>query len=215
MTHRFRVLWYRFKRRIVKILNDALPGRPSVDLKAVVSFRAKIEGHAKNIHVASGARIREDAWLNCIDAGSRIEIGPGTLIMPYAKLVSGFGGWIKIGRNCTIHSFDVLYGYTGGLTLGDEVRTGTNVTLISSNHNFDDLTRGMHEQGFTSRGIVIGDNVWIGAGVIVLDGVTVGPNTVLAAGAVVTKSVPESSICAGVPAVVKRRRGEKILQSQP
>ena len=214
MINGLRSLWFRARQRAVKMLNDALPGRPSVALTGCVSFRAKIEGHAKNIHVAAGARVREDAWLNCIDATSRIEIGSGTLIMPYAKLVSGFGGFIKIGRNCTIHSFDVLYGFTGGLTLGDEVRTGTNVTLISSNHNFDDVTRPMHEQGFTSRGIVISDNVWIGAGVIVLDGVTVGPNTVLAAGCVVTKNVPESSVCAGVPAVVKRRRGETLPQSQ-
>jgi acetyltransferase-like isoleucine patch superfamily enzyme len=213
MIYRLGRLWRLAKRRFIKWLNDWLPNRPEVALDAVVSFRAKIEGHARNIRVKSGARVREDAWLNCLDAGSSIEIGEGALIMPYAKLVAGFNGSIKIGRGCTIHSFDVLYGFTGGLTLGEQVRTGTGVTLISANHNFDDLSAGIHDQGFTSKGVTIGDHVWIGAGVIVLDGVSVGANTVLAAGAVVTKSVPENSVCMGVPATVVRQRGEKLPQT--
>lgn len=53
--------------------------------------------------------------------------------------------------------------------------------------------------------VVIGDNVWVGARVVILPGVTVGNNVVIAAGTVVTKDIPDNSLVAGVPGVVKRR----------
>ena len=206
-------VWWWFKPRAWKVLNDTLPGRPNIDRDGHVSFRAKIEGHRKNIHIRSGASVREHAWLNCMDEGSSIEIGERTLIMPYAKLVAGFNGSIKIGRLCTIHSFDILYGFTGGLQIGDNVRTGVNVSMISGNHSFDDPTRSPNDQGHSSKGIIIHDNVWIGAGVIIVDGVEIGPNSVLGAGAVVTKNMPGDSVCVGVPARAVRKRGEKSPES--
>jgi acetyltransferase-like isoleucine patch superfamily enzyme len=198
----------KIKTRALYLINK-LPNRPTVALGGRVSFRAKLEGVKKNIHVHRRAAVREHAWLHCMDEGSTIEIGERTLIMPYAKLVAGFNGSIKIGRGCTIHSFDVLYGFTGGLRIGDNVRTGTNVNMISANHSFDDITKSPNDQGDSSKGIIIGDNVWVGAGVIILDGVEVGANAVLGAGAVVTKNMPENGVCLGVPAVAVRKRGEK------
>jgi acetyltransferase-like isoleucine patch superfamily enzyme len=135
--------------------------------------------------------------------------------MPYAKLVAGFDGSIKIGRGCTIHSFDVLYGFTGGLQIGDNVRTGVNVSMISSNHSFEDPSLTPNDQGDSSKGIVIRDNVWIGAGVIILDGVEIGESAVLGAGAVVTKNMPANSVCLGVPAKAVRQRGEKPAPKTP
>lgn len=202
-------VWWWFHPRFTKLLNDLLPWRPNVERGGRVSFRAKIEGHRKNILIRSGACVREQAWLNCMDETSSIEIGEGTLIMPYAKLVAGFNGKIKIGRGCTVHSFNVLYGFTGGLTVGDNVRTGVNVNMISANHSFEDPTLSPNDQGGTSEGIVIRDNVWIGAGVIIVDGVEIGESAVLGAGAVVTKSMPANSVCVGVPARAVRQRGEK------
>ena len=194
--------------RAIQALNELLPGRPAAELHARVSWRAKIEGQAKRIRVQAGARVREAAWLHCMDAESWIEIGSGTLLMPYAKLVAGAGGFIKIGRNCCVHSFDVLYGFTGGLTIEDGVRIGTSVNIISANHQFEDPTRSPNDQGSTSKGIRIGSGSWIGAGAIILDGVTLGPNSVVGAGAVVTADMPADAICVGVPARLVRRRGE-------
>ena len=202
---------HHLRSRTMQVINK-LPNRPTVELGGRVSLRAKLEGYKKNIRIHRGALVREHAWLNCMDKGSFIEIGERTLIMPYAKLVAGFDGFLKIGKNCTIHSFDVLYGYTGGLTLGNNVRTGTNVSMISANHSFEDITLSPNDQGGSSKGIVIHDNVWVGAGVIILDGVEIGANAVLGAGAVVTKNMPEDSICLGVPAVAVRKRGEKFLK---
>jgi acetyltransferase-like isoleucine patch superfamily enzyme len=202
--------WWWLQPRVRKVFDDTLPWRPRIDRLGRVSYRAKIEGHRKNIRVRAGACVREGAWLSCMDAGSFIDIGERSLIMPYAKLVAGADGSITIGRDCTIHSFDVLYGYTGGLRIGDNVRIGVNVSVVSGNHGIEDPTRSPNDQGGSSKGIVIGNNVWIGAGVIILDGVEIGDGAVLGAGAVVTKSMPANSVCLGVPARAVRQRGEKL-----
>ncbi len=202
---------HHLRSRTMQMINK-LPNRPNVELGGRVSLRAKLEGCRKNMRVHRGALVREQAWLNCMDKGSFIEIGERTLIMPFAKLVAGLDGFLKIGKNCTIHSFNALYGYTGGLHIGDNVRIGTNVSMISANHGFEDVTKSPNDQGGSSKGIIIHDNVWVGAGVIILDGVEIGANAVLGAGAVVTKSMPEDSVCVGVPAVAVRKRGEKLVK---
>jgi acetyltransferase-like isoleucine patch superfamily enzyme len=207
MLYRIQKLTRRTGRRLLYGLNAILPNRPTAELGARVSWRAKFEGVTRNIVIRSGACIREQAWLSCYDANSSIEIGSGTLIMPWTKLAA-VGGSLRIGKNCTVHSFDVLYGFAGGLVIGDGVRIATHAVLVPGNHLFDDLSRPFIEQGASSKGIVIGDNVWIGAGVKVLDGVTVGAGAVLGAGTVVTRDVPKDAVCVGIPARCIRVRGQ-------
>jgi len=89
----------------------------------------------------------------------------------------------------------------GGIEIGDEVLIGPNVQLISSGHPVDPAGR---RRTITGDPIVIGRNVWIGAGATVLHGVTVGEDAVIAAGAVVTRDVPARTLVAGVPARVVR-----------
>lgn len=64
----------------------------------------------------------------------------------------------------------------------------------------------MYEQALSRKGIVVGRDVWIGAGCRILDGVAIGDGAVIAAGSVVTRDVPKETIAAGVPAEVIRRR---------
>jgi galactoside O-acetyltransferase len=78
---------------------------------------------------------------------------------------------------------------------------------VAVNHVFDDLQRPIREQGITAQGIVIEDDVWLGAGVTVVDGVTIGRGSIIGAGAVVTTDIPPYSIAVGIPAKpVKDRR---------
>ena len=79
---------------------------------------------------------------------------------------------------------------------------GSYVSFHSENHNFNDTTRLIREQGVTSKGIIIGNNVWVGAKATFLDGCIVGNNSIVAAGAVVNGVYPDNSIIAGVPAKV-------------
>ena len=112
-------------------------------------------------------------------------------------------GDIVLGRDCTINPYVSLH---GKVTMGDGVRIASLATLAGQNHVFEDVTKPIHRQPITTRGIKIGDDVWIGANVVVLDGVTVGAHAILAAGAVVTKDVPEYAIVGGNPARLLRDR---------
>ena len=138
--------------------------------------------------------------MHLYDRRSTIEIGAGTVLMPFSKLVVADGGFIRIGKNCTVHSFDVLYGFAGGLSIGNNVRIGVNALFISGNHATADPELGPNEQGSTSEGIQIGDDCWIGAGAIILDGVQLAPKSIVGAGAVVTKAFAQRACLVGVPA---------------
>ena len=84
---------------------------------------------------------------------------------------------------------------------------GENLIALSQNHAFDDTKRPMREQGWqVDQPIVIEDDVWIGARVIVLPGVRIGTGSIIGAGSVVTKDVPRFAIVGGVPARLLRMR---------
>ncbi|MBO9392565.1 MAG: acyltransferase [Caldilinea sp.] len=112
--------------------------------------------------------------------------------------------FIHIGANSLIGEFNVLRGQ-GGITIGDRVYTAPLVQMLAVNHVFDDPTRPMVEQGITAEGIVVEDDVWIGAGAIITDGVRICKGAVVAAGAVVTQDVPAYTVVGGVPAKVLRK----------
>ncbi|MFQ5419178.1 MAG: acyltransferase [Anaerolineae bacterium] len=88
----------------------------------------------------------------------------------------------------------------GGVTIGDRVYTSPFTQIIAVNHVFADATRPFTEQGITAEGIIIEDDVWLGAGAVITDGVRVGQGAVVAAGAVVTQDVPPHTVVGGVPA---------------
>jgi acetyltransferase-like isoleucine patch superfamily enzyme len=149
-------------------------------------------------HISPLCSIKSD------DTGN-IDIGRETMIGDYTRLITS-GGSISIGEHCSLHSFCVLYGH-GGLTIGDYVRIATHSVIIPSNHNYDLVDIPIYKQGETNKGITIGDDVWIGAGCKILDGVYIGSGVVIGAGSVVTKSIAEYSVVAGVPAKVIKKRG--------
>jgi galactoside O-acetyltransferase len=86
------------------------------------------------------------------------------------------------------------------LKIGDDVLIATHTVIIPSNHNFSNVNIPIKDQGLSIQGIVIENDVWLGAGVTVLDGVVVGESSVVGAGAVVTKSIPPHTVAVGVPA---------------
>ena len=88
----------------------------------------------------------------------------------------------------------------GPVTIGNHVNLAQGITVTALNHNFKDTSLRIDEQGFSTKPIVIEDDVWIGANAVILPGVTIGKHVVVAAGAVVTKDVPDNCIVGGVPA---------------
>ncbi len=117
-----------------------------------------------------------------VDYGSRITIGD--------RFFANFG----------LVALDVA-----AITIGDDVQIGPNVQLLTPTHPIDAETRRARWEA--ARPIVIGDNVWLGGGVIVCPGVTIGQNTVVGAGSVVTKDLPADVVAVGNPARVARRLG--------
>ncbi|MFI8894007.1 acyltransferase [Streptomyces paradoxus] len=120
-------------------------------------------------------------------------------------------GDIRTGADCTVNPFTVV---RGSVTLGDGVRIGAHTSLLAFNHGFAPGLP-VHRQPVTSRGITVGDDVWIGSHVVVLDGVTIGDHCVIGAGAVVTKDLPAWTVAAGNPARRIRDRREPHEAERP
>ncbi|MFZ0549157.1 MAG: acyltransferase [Candidatus Promineifilaceae bacterium] len=157
---------------------------------------------ASNIRLGSGVYLDHGSYLHACPNG--IEIGAETIVMHGAVLhVYNFRNMphsgIKIGRNSLIGEYTVIRGQ-GGVVIGDRVYTSPFTQIIAVNHVFDDPNQPFTEQGITAEGIVVEDDVWLGAGAIITDGVHIGRGAVVAAGAVVTQDVPPHTVVGGVPA---------------
>jgi acetyltransferase-like isoleucine patch superfamily enzyme len=146
---------------------------------------------------------------NCLIDGfssEKIQFGDCIKIGSYSTLsatshLSKFGKGLKIGNNSAVGQF-TQFGAAGGIEIGTDVIMGSYISFHSENHNFKDNTKLIREQGVTSKGIKIGNNVWVGAKATFLDGCVVGNNSVVAAGAVVNGIYPDNSIIGGIPAKV-------------
>ncbi len=166
---------------------------------------------AHNVTLHSGAYLDHGVYLHACPEG--IEIGENTYVMHHAELhVYNFRGLeqsrISIGRNCIVGEFSVVRGQ-GGVAIGDNVIIAPHVQILAVEHIFDDPSRLILEQGLRAHGIVIEDNVWIGAGAIILDGVQIGQGAVVGAGAVVTHNVEPYTVVTGVPARWRRNIGRR------
>ena len=115
---------------------------------------------------------------------------------------------IHIGDNCTLNHNNILWAgkKDAVIKIGNNVMTGPNVQIYAFNHGMDHGDNPMIDQHFTEKDVVIGDDVWIGGGAIILPGVKIGTGVVVAAGSVVTKELPPNTICGGVPARVIKDR---------
>jgi acetyltransferase-like isoleucine patch superfamily enzyme len=172
-----------------------------MDGLAAIENRVRLR-FADHIKLAHGVYLDESVYLHACPRG--IEIGPRSIVMYGAVLhVYNFRDMpqsgIKIGSDSLIGEYSVIRGQ-GGVQIGDRVYTSPFTQIIAVNHVFDDPNRPFVDQGITAEGIIIEDDVWLGAGAIITDGVRVGKGAVVAAGAVVTKDVPPHTVVGGVPA---------------
>lgn len=151
----------------------------------------------------AGAIVMRGAVLNR-EHGGAISIGPGSVVHRGAMLLP-YGGFIRLGKRCSVNPYSVLYGH-GGLTVGDHVRIAAHCVIVPANHGIA-LDGGLiADQPLTKRGVRIGNDVWLGTGVRVLDGTVIGEGCVVAAGAVVRGELQPYGIYAGVPAQLVRTR---------
>lgn len=130
-----------------------------------------------------------------------------------------------LGKQSVVESYCCINNAVGNVTIGDYTRIGIHSTIIGPvcigqhvnlaqgvvvtalNHNFEDISKRIDKQGVSTKPVVIGDDVWIGANSVILPGVTIGNHCVVAAGAVVTKDVPDNTLVGGVPAKILKTLG--------
>jgi acetyltransferase-like isoleucine patch superfamily enzyme len=166
------------QRRLLELeaLRGSCPG-------ARISSGVRLLGHAPGrIEIGAESSVSEGTILSCGDEANgygRIEIGANTWLGQYNNLRAG-GGAIRIGRDCLLSQF---------------------CTIVASNHGVArSATIRSQDPDASRRGVTIGDDVWLGAGAVVLPGVALGRGAVIAANAVVTHDVPAYEIWGGVPA---------------
>lgn len=108
-------------------------------------------------------------------------------------------GKLTIGSWFYMNSFSMIDCHYQ-ITIGDRVQVGPHCYICDFDHSLEvDLTAAFHRGKKTTGAVTIGDNVWIGAGVIILKSVNIGDNAVIGAGAVITKDVPPNSVVVGSP----------------
>jgi len=129
-------------------------------------------------------------------------MGEGVLVRP--PLVMDYGYQTSIGARTFINAGAVILD-VGRVTIGQDVQIGPNVQLLTPTHPLDPEVRRTGAEA--AEPIAIGDNVWLGGGVIVCPGVTIGRDTVVGAGAVVIRDLPDGVLAVGNPARVVRTLG--------
>lgn len=151
---------------------------------------------SKNAFVSKLADIEDSV------KGSKIIINDGTRIDSFVKIKpAGGSGDVCIGRDCYINSGVVIY--TGnGVTIGDGVLIAANCTLAPVNHQYKSKDKKVSEQRFmqSKGGIIIEDDVWIGANTVILDGAILRKGCIVGAHSLVIGELEEYSINIGIPA---------------
>ena len=140
-----------------------------------------------------------------------IEIGSNTMIGQNVTLSAGTvpnqegmpDCVVKIGDRCLIGQGSGIVGHLS-IEIGDDIMTGHLVYITDQNHGFEDISRPIREQWGSNRAVRIGSGSWIGHGSVILPGASIGRNVVIGANSVVTGTIPDYSVAAGVPAKVIR-----------
>ncbi len=167
----------RLRRLELAQLRELAPELRLSDSLVVLGHRPGLLELGRGVHVREGTVL---AFGPESDGFGSIRIGAGTWIGQYNNLRASEGGDIRIGSNCLISQFCTLVGSQHAHALGAPTAS----------------------QGAEAgrRGINVGDDVWLGAGVVVTPGLDIGSGAIVGANAVVTQSIPGNEIWAGVPA---------------
>ena len=206
---------------LVVTLTSWVPGALGLVLRRL-AYPLLLGSVGRNVVFGQGTVLRHPAKIRI---GSDVVVDD--LVVLDAKGESNRG--ITIGSGVFLGRGTILSCKDGDIVLGDhvnigfnsEVFSGSSVTvgahglfaaytyLVGGGHEFERTDEAVIDQPRSSRGITLGENVWLGAGAVVLDGVKVGRDVVVGAGAVVAEDLPDGAVAVGIPARVVRRRGDE------
>jgi len=217
-----RGLWNLIKYELITLFSSWVPGALGLFLRSKlyplllgrvgknVSFGTNVVlRHPHKIFIGDNVVVDDNCLLDAKGTDNRgIIIGDGVFIGRNTILSCKNGDIflnnnVNIGFNCEIVSANKV-------KVGENVLIAAYTYLICGDHDFDRIDIPISEQGRSARGIYVEDNVWLGAGVKILDGVTIKRDSIIGTGSVVTTDVPEFSIAVGIPAKVIKKRDKAV-----
>ena len=172
--------------KLITLLPDSICER----LAEQIRYMSRMEALRGRLYSKLLKRIGKDVHISeavIIDHPSRVELGDHVSINPF----------------CYIHG-------EGGVTIGNNVRIGSHVCIISIDMVYKDPNLPIRAQGIAKAPIVIEDDVWLGAQSTILKGVKIREGSVVGAGAVVTRNVSPYVVVAGVPAKIIKERNSNL-----
>jgi len=175
----------------------------------VISKNVTFRG-CDRLRLGNFLRIDFGCSVDCFPSAAGISIGDETMLERNVVLSTGPvpGAMIKLGNRVSVGNGTVMVGHAS-IEIGDAVMIGPLCYITAGTHIFDRTNTAMLDQGIRGHGVRIEDDVWIGAGVVILDKVTIHKGAIIGAGAVVTRDVPAGAIVGGVPArLIKQRTAD-------
>lgn len=154
------------------------------------------------------AKISSLADIETSSRGSVLKVGANVMIDSFVKIkFTGGTGDVEIGESSFINSGCVLYS-GNGITIGKNVLVAANCTFAPVNHAYELKDKTIIEQRFkpSKGGIIIEDDVWIGAGAIILDGAHIKKGTVIGAASIVSITTEPYGVYYGMPLTLKKYR---------
>ena len=166
-----------------------------------ISPSARISG--PSITIGDQCFLDDDVMIFSYGDDGVVRLGDGVGIWRGTIMEVELGGAISVGSGTAIQPYCILNAVVGSITIGRDVQIAAHSMFFPFRHRFEDPNVPMREQGRESKGgIVVEDDVWVGAGTTVMDGVRIGRGSVIGAGSVVTRDVPPFCVAAGTPARV-------------
>jgi len=212
--------WALVKHELVTLASQAVPGALGLVLRKtlyprllgacgrnVVFGQNVVLRHPGKIRIGDNVVIDDHCLLDAKGEGnSGITIGTGVFIGRNSILSCKNGG-IAIGDRANI-GFNCEVCSASEVTVGADVLMAAYCYVIGGDHEYADVSKPVTEQGRRSKGVAVGDGVWLGAGAKILDGVRIGGHAIIGAGAVVRVDVPEYAVAAGRPARILGMRAD-------
>jgi len=214
--------WYLLKYESIMLFTSWIPGALGLVLRKflypfilgkvgsnVVFGQGVAIRHGQKVAIGNGVIIDDGAVLDAKGgSNSGITIGDNTIVSRNVVL-SCKNGDISVGANCTVGISTLVHALEGSdVSIGDEVLIGAFCYFIGSGpYGTTSLDLPFKKQGMRPQGgISIGNNVWFGSHVQVLDGVNIGSHSIVGASSVVNKAVGEYDVVAGVPIKTLKNR---------
>ena len=135
-----------------------------------------------------------------VELNKNLQIGIGSVVSSFVKIKAN--GPMHIGAEVSIATGSFISSDSGGVRIGDYCMIGPNASIVGNNYRYDKLDVPICQQDKTSKGIDIGENVWIGSGCAILDGAIIGSGAIITPNSVVSSKISENAIAQGNPAKV-------------